>query len=42
MASFAIVDFQPINSRYPALQELDVIKEIDFIAALPRNRSSSW
>jgi glycine/D-amino acid oxidase-like deaminating enzyme len=25
--------FQLINSRYPALQELDVIKEIDFIAA---------
>jgi len=25
--------FQLINSRYPALQELDVIKEIDFITA---------
>jgi phytoene dehydrogenase-like protein len=25
--------FQLINSKYPALQELDVIKEIDFIAA---------
>ena len=25
--------FQLINSKYPALQELDVIKDIDFIAA---------
>jgi phytoene dehydrogenase-like protein len=25
--------FQLINSKYPALQELDVIKEIDFVSA---------